>query len=145
MTRAVTGAAGTLLAAYGIFLLLTRQDVTQIAGAVVWLVAGVLVHDAVLAPLVLAAGWVGARLLPRPARAPAAVGFVVIGSVTLLAVPVLGRFGARSDNPTLLDRPYGAGWLLIAGLVTAAVVGASVVRSRHRAAPTDAAPDPEGD
>ena len=49
------------------------------------------------------------------------VGFVVLGSVTLLAMPVLGRFGARPDNPTLLDRDYSVGlagagrrWSLVA-------------------------------
>ena len=51
-------------------------------------------------------------LLPRAARAPAVVGFVVLGSVTLLAVPVLGRFGARPDNATLLDRDYVVGWVV---------------------------------
>ncbi len=45
----------------------------------------------------------------QAAKAPAVVGCVVLGSVTLLAVPVLGRFGERSDNPTLLDRNYTAG------------------------------------
>ena len=59
---------------------------------------------------------------------------MVLGSVTLLAVPVLGRFGARADNPTLLDRPYTAGWLLLAGLVLTSVVVATVVRARRRAA-----------
>ena len=53
-----------------------------------------------------------ARGCPRSVRAPAAVALVVLGSVTLLAVPVLGRFGARPDNPTLLDRDYSAGWLV---------------------------------
>ena len=41
---------------------------------------------------------------------------MVLGAVTLLAVPVLGRFGAQPDNPTLLDRAYGPGWLVLAGL-----------------------------
>jgi hypothetical protein len=59
------------------------------------------------------------------------VGLVVLGSVTLLAVPVLGRFGARDDNPTLLDRHYGTGWLVVAGLVVLAVAVAGLVRSRH--------------
>lgn len=145
MSRAVTGVVGVLLVAYGVVLLLTRQEPDQVASAGVWLAAGVVLHDAVLAPLVLAAGFAGARLLPAQARGPAAAGLVVLGSVTLLAVPVLGRFGARSDNPTLLDRPYGTGWLLLAGLVFATVVGASVVRSRHGVAPPDAAPDSEGD
>ena len=99
---------------------------------VLWLAGGVVLHDGVLALVVLAVGTVAVRLLPRPAKAPAVVGFVVLGSVTLLAVPVLGRFGARSDNPTLLDRDYTVGWLVLAGLVLVGVVTASLVGSRRR-------------
>jgi hypothetical protein len=59
------------------------------------------------------------------------VAAVVLGSVTVLAVPVLGRFGERSDNATLLDRDYTAGWLVLALFTVAAVVVASVLRSRR--------------
>ena len=71
-------------------------------------------HDLVLAPLVIVARGRGGEAAPRAWRAPAAAALVVLGSVTLLAIPVLGRFGARADNPTLLDRSYWAGWALIA-------------------------------
>ena len=79
-----------------------------------------MLHDVVLAPLViLAVAWSARAGCPRPWRAPAVVALVVLGSVTLLAVPVLGRFGARPDNPTLLDRHYVAGWLGLLALVVA--------------------------
>ena len=71
---------------------------------------------------------VGARVVPGGFRAPAAAGLVVLGTVTLLAVPVLGRFGARPDNPTLLDRHYTLGWLVLAAVVLLAVVVAGLVR-----------------
>ena len=58
-------------------------------------------------------------------------GFVVLLSVTLLVVPAIGRFGARADVPSLLNRPYGALWLVFAGLVLLVVVVASLLR-RHR-------------
>ena len=58
---------------------------------VLWLAGGVVLHDGVLALVVLAVGAVAVRLLPQAAKAPAVVGFVVLGSVTLLAVPVLGQ------------------------------------------------------
>ncbi len=63
-------------------------------------------HDFVLTVGVLVAGALSLRLLPEPAKAPAVVGMVVLGALTLVAFPVLGGFGARDDNPTLLDRPY---------------------------------------
>lgn len=132
-TRIALGAVGVLVAAYGAWLLLTRQDAEQVRSAAVWLVAGVLLHDVVLAPVVVLLGLLLSRVTPPAARAPVAVGAVVLGTVTLMAVPVLGRFGARPDNPTLLDRDYTAGWLVLAGVVVAVVVVATLVRARRRA------------
>jgi hypothetical protein len=71
------------------------------------------------------------RWLPSAARMPAAAGLVVLGTLTVVAIPFLGRFGAREDNPTLLDRNYVGGYLVVVALVVICVVVASVVRSRH--------------
>jgi hypothetical protein len=54
------------------------------------------------------------------------MGLLVLGSLTIMAIPVLGRFGARPDNPTLLDRNYTAGWLVVAGLTLVAVLAGMV-------------------
>jgi hypothetical protein len=124
------GALGVLAGVYGGWLVLSRGH--DLLNLVLWLAGGVVLHDGVLAMIVLVVGTVAVRLLPRAAKAPAVVGAIVLGSVTLLAVPVLGRFGARSDNPTLLDRHYTVGWLVLAGLVLVGVVTASLVGSRRR-------------
>jgi hypothetical protein len=129
-TRLALGALGVAGAAYGAWLAVSRGHAHL--DLAVWLAGGVVLHDGVLALAVLLVGGVALRVLPEAARAPAVVGFVVLGSVTLLAVPVLGRFGARADNPTLLDRGYWAGWLVRAGLTVGAVVAVSLVRSRRR-------------
>ena len=42
---------------------------------------------------------------------------VVLATVTVTAIPVLGRFGARPDNLTILPRNYVLGWLVLAALV----------------------------
>ena len=130
LLRGVIGAVGVVVGAFGAWLLLSRQDLDQLTSAATWLVVGVVLHDAVLAVATLLLGATALRLLPRAARAPAVVGFVVLGSVTLVAVPVLGRFGARDDNATLLDRDYTAGWLVLTLLTLAAVVVAAGLRSR---------------
>ncbi len=122
--RVGLGALGVLLAAYGGWLLLSRQDFAGNLDAVLWLAGGVVVHDLLLAPAVLALCWVGARLLPPLARPAAAAGLVVLGSLTLLAVPFLGGFGRDNapDNATLLDRDYTAGYLVLVALVLLGVV-----------------------
>ena len=128
--RVLLAGLGVLVGGYGAFLLLSRQDPDQLLNAALWLVSGVVLHDFVLAPLVLGLVVVGARLVPAVGRAPVAAGLVVLGTATVFAIPVLGTFGQRSDNPTLLDRDYTAGWFAVAGVVLLATVVATLLRSR---------------
>jgi hypothetical protein len=128
--RAGAMLAGILAAAYGGWLLLdlgwanTRSTLT-------WLIGGVVLHDAVFAPLVIAVALVVLRLVPSERLAPLVVVLVILVPVTLAGIPELGRFGARADNSTLLDRPYWLGWSVMVTLVVAGVlVGAVVTRRR---------------
>jgi hypothetical protein len=132
VVRVVLGAVGVLVGLYGAWLLLDRTGTDQLVSAVVWLGGGVALHDAVLAPVVVVAGVLVARLLPPALRAPLAVVGVVVGSVTLLAVPVIGGFGRRPDNPTLLDRDYAAGWLVVVAVVVVVVGCGTLVGERRR-------------
>jgi len=131
MIRWIIGIAGLAVVGYGGWLLLARQDADQILDAGVWLVSGVLLHDVALTALVLLAA-LAVGVLPGSSRAPAAVALVVVGSLTVLAFPVLGRFGERDGNPTHLDRSYLTGWLVLVALTIVIVVAAGVVRSRKR-------------
>lgn len=126
--RAGIGLAGVALAVLGLRLLL-QEDLADLADATIWLGAGVLAHDALIAPATLVIVYVAMRVFPTWLIRPAAVGFVVLATVTLGAIPVLGRFGARPDNPTLLDRNYLLGWILFAAIV---VVSVATVAVRQR-------------
>ncbi|MCG5432356.1 hypothetical protein LV457_08620 [Mycobacterium sp. MYCO198283] len=122
--RAVLLVAGLALGGYGAALLVDHPP--AVLGTVaVWALAGLLVHDALLAPLWSALGWAGRRILPRGWWAPVGVGALCTVVLVLLAVPVFDRPGARPTNPTVLDRDYpaGLGWALAAvwGGVVAAV------------------------
>ena len=122
--RAVLGAAGGLLTAYGVWLLLSRQDLERNLDVALWLAGGVLVHDVLLGSVVIVVSLLATRLLPAVARPAAGAGLVVLGSLTLLAVPFLGGFGRENapDNPTLLDRDYTAGYLVLVATVIIVVV-----------------------
>jgi hypothetical protein len=124
------GAVGVVLALVGVWHLL-GNGFADLAATVAWLVGGVVAHDALIAPLVVLLGVGLLPRLPSWGRGPVVAGFVVLLTVTLTAVPVLGRFGAKPDDPWLLPRPYGALWLGFALVVVAAVVGASVLRRRR--------------
>ena len=134
--RIAIGAIGGAFVAYGAWLALTRQDLGQLMEVGVWLAAGVIAHDAVIAGAVLLVALVGRRLLPSAAQAPAAIALILWGTTTLAVIPVLGRFGARPDNPTLLDRPYLASWLALTAATVVMVVVVSLWRARrsHHAA-----------
>jgi len=131
--RLAIGSVGLLIGLYGAYLLLSRQDHDQLVSAAIWLASGVVLHDVVLAPVVLVVVAVGARVVPPGFRAAAVAGLVVLGSATIFAIPVLGAFGERPDNPSLLNRHYWVGWLVLSALVVAAVVVAGVrARARSR-------------
>ena len=115
-TRVPIGAVGLVMAAFGLLRLL-QHDRPGIVDAVLWLAGGVVVHDALVAPLTILAVVVGVRVVPRRLWRVAAAGLVVLLTVTVTAIPVLGSWGARPDNPTLLDRHYVLGWCLLAGVV----------------------------
>lgn len=117
---------GVAVGGYGVFRLL-ELGWANLTATLVWLAGGVILHDAVLAPATIAVAALGMSVLPARLRGPAAGGLLVLGTVTLTAVPVLGRFGARPDNPTLLDRDYTTGWLVVVALVLAGMAVMSAV------------------
>ncbi len=128
--RLAIGAVGALVMAYGAFLALTRQDLPQLVEIFIWLGAGLLVHDGLIAGAVLLFGLIGRRFVPEAWRAPTTVAVVVWGAVTIVGLPMLGRFGARSDNATLLDRPYLPAWLAVLAVTVVVVLVAGALRSR---------------
>jgi hypothetical protein len=121
--RLLLGAAGFALAGYGAWLLRP-----QLPYAAAWLIAGPVLHDAVVAPLVALTGLALGRLLPgRVWRRWVAGGLAVTGTLLLIAVPLVWRPHAAPPNPGLHDRGYAgslAVWLaaLWAGVLLAALV-----------------------
>lgn len=130
--RGLALAAGLAAAAYGGWLLL-GLGWANTRSTLVWLVGGVVLHDGVFAVAVMAVALVALRLVPTDRLAPWVVALVILVPVTLVGVPELGRFGARADNPTLLDRPYWLGWSVMVTLVVVAVLVGAVATRRRRA------------
>lgn len=132
--RVLLAASGAAAAAVGARAL-AAEGVDGFVSATWWLAGGVVLHDGVLAPLTVLVGMVVVMAVPGRYRAPIVAGGMVLGTVTIMAIPVLGRFGARPDNPTLLDRDYVGGWLVLAGLTLIVVVAWIVLgawRDRRR-------------
>lgn len=130
LLRAALGAAGLLLLGVGARHLARLRDPLD---ALEWLAGAVLLHDAVLAPLIMAAGLLVTAL---PARRVLRAVLMTGGALTLVALPALLRPGPPA-NPSVLPLPYGRNLLLLLGLallagVTSALIARGVRRGRRR-------------
>ncbi|MGW5377028.1 hypothetical protein ACWESM_16405 [Nocardia sp. NPDC003999] len=103
--RAALLVTGIGLGWYGITALLSFAP-AELLSVVAWFCGGILLHDAVFAPLSAAIGLGARRILPSGWWAPAACGAVCTVTLTVIAAPVVGRRHAMPDNPTVLDRAY---------------------------------------
>ncbi|MFL6062247.1 MAG: hypothetical protein ACJ72E_13520 [Marmoricola sp.] len=142
--RGVLVVLGVGTGAYGAHLLLDLGTDNLLATGR-WLIGGVVLHDGILAPVTIAVALVATKVWHR-VPAPLVVGAVVIGTVTAVAIPVLGKPGLRPDNPTLLDRNYALGWWGLVA-VTAVAVVVAILRERRtssRASADDEEPVPGG-
>ena len=97
-----------------------------------WIVGGVLAHDAVLAPLVVVLGVIAARAWRPRARGAIAIAFILWATVSAAVANVLLQVGGRPDNPSLMNRPYVLAWVIFT-LVLLAATAVAVARGRVKA------------
>jgi hypothetical protein len=129
--RVTTGAAGVALIGVGVFPLMDVRDLTDV---LVWLGGAVVVHDLVIAPVVLLAGLL---LVRDGARRPVRGTLLVMGALTAVALPVLLRPG-RTANSSVLPLDYPRNWLIALGAVAAVTAIWSTVRGLGRKRRPDA-------
>ncbi|MFI1307664.1 hypothetical protein [Streptomyces sioyaensis] len=113
--RVVAGAAGVALMGVGVSLVTDIRDPLDV---LVWLGGAVLLHDAVIAPFVLLAGWV---LVRGGGRGPVRGALLVAGALTTVALPVLLRPG-KTANASVLPLDYPRNWLIAVVTVAAVTV-----------------------
>jgi hypothetical protein len=112
--RVVLIGVGLVIGGYGAVLVWENPPVIIIR-IVVWALVGVVLHDAVFAPLCVALGFTGRRLIPGRWWPPVAVAAFCSVVLVFLAIPVYGKPGMRPDNMTVLDRNYPLGlWISLA-------------------------------
>ncbi|MEH0580974.1 MULTISPECIES: hypothetical protein [Streptomyces] len=123
--RALIGAGGLVLMGVGGSLLL---DVRDLADVLIWLGGAVVLHDALIAPLVLLVGLVVVR---GGVRGPVRGGLLVAGALTAVALPVLLRPGPRA-NSSVLPLDYSRNWLLLLAAVATVTALVLAVRALGR-------------
>ena len=117
-------AVGAGLVGYGALLLVTTLTPSSLLALAVWLVAVVVVHDGVIAPVesaVHARWWRRADRRPDAVTAVAQIGFVTGAVLSLYVLPEVWALGRGPTNPTILVGDY-ATRLLVVWAVIALVV-----------------------
>ncbi|MFD9333042.1 hypothetical protein ACFWBF_01270 [Streptomyces sp. NPDC060028] len=109
------GAAGLLLIGIGARQVAVLPDPVDV---LVWLGGAIVLHDGLIAPLVLA---VGLFLPARPARGVLRGALLTAGCLVLVTSPLMLRPEGRA-NPTVLPLAYGRNLALVLAAV-AAVTG----------------------
>lgn len=126
LTRAALALLGLFLLGVGGWHLAELRDPFQ---ALEWLAGAVVLHDAVIGPLVLVVGLLAGLL---PARGAVRATLITAGALTLIALPALLRPG-RPANPSVLPLPYARDLLLLLALTAGVGVAAAVLgRWRRR-------------
>lgn len=129
----ISAAAGWAVMAFGLRGAVVNRIDTRPRDLARFFVGGALIHDLVVAPLVIVAGVTLARIVPGRVRATVQVALVVSGIVALFSYPAVRAFGLATRNPTSLPHNYTVNLLIVLGVVwaTAAVV---VIRKLRTAA-----------
>jgi hypothetical protein len=131
MLRWTLGAIGVLMGLWGAWLMLPEVSPSLL----IWLGGGVLVHDALVAPLVGVTGLVLARRLGPVWRTPVAVGLVLSAVLALLAFPLIARPSADVENPGLHDQNHPLGLTLALLVVWAGAAAVALARQHWAARP----------
>ncbi|MEO6700188.1 MAG: hypothetical protein ABI140_02480 [Jatrophihabitantaceae bacterium] len=126
--RMALGGIGILVIGYGVLRLLTDAKDTKPSELVVWLVGSLLVHDAIIAPLVIGIGWLLSRYVPDRARAFVQAGLVTGGLISAIGVLLIWRQGKTSARSlALLQQNYLAHLLVLLAIVAAGTLGCYLI------------------
>lgn len=125
-------AAGALVMAYAVAGALFDGDVNKV-GVVLFLVAVLVLHDAVFLPLVIGAGALIGRFVPVRWQSTTRVAALISLAVSVVAMPLVLGFGRSPDNPSALPLPYGRGLIVILIVILIGSLGARKGMERRRA------------
>lgn len=126
----LSAAAGWVVIGIGLRGIFQHSLDTRPANLAKFVVGGALLHDLLIAPLVLLAAVALARRVPDRARATVTAALVVTGVVALFSYPLVRAYGLAANNPTSLPHNYTVNLMVVLGIVWAVAAGVLVVRLR---------------
>lgn len=130
----VCAAVGLAITGFGVGGLVTQLEGPALMSWLKVAGGGLVAHDLLFAPLVVAGSVLLVRVVPASVRAPVQGALIVSCALIAIAIPVVGGYGRLANNPSLLPSDhYG---LRLAGALAAVwAVAAVVVWMRTRGRP----------
>jgi hypothetical protein len=136
--RIILAVAGIALGAFGVFRLLTEMPTYSLLILSVWLIAALVIQDAILAPSVVGVGWLLRRYVPDRGRRHLQVALIMSALITAIAVPMIFLRGSQPAVKALLLRNYGFNLILIIAIIGVISLILYAVRvARDRSAPVN--------
>ena len=129
----ISAAAGWVVIAYGLRGIFQHSLDTRPAQLARFVVGGALLHDLVVAPLVIVAGVAVARAVRGRNRPVVQAALVVTAIVALFSYPLVRAYGLATNNPTSLPHDYARNLLVVLTAVWVAAAGAIAVRRAGKA------------
>lgn len=126
--RIILAIAGILLGLFGAYRFFTEIPLPNLIALAVWMVAALLIHDGVLSPLVVGIGYLLRRFVPDRGRRYLQAALIMIGVVTVIAVPMIYLRGSQPAVKALLLQNYGANLTVIIAIIAAMTLTLYAVR-----------------
>jgi hypothetical protein len=127
----VCAAVGWALIGVGVRGIFTHRLDTRPANLARFVVGGALLHDLVVAPLVIIVGVLLARVFRGRGRAGVqAVAFSTV-IIALFAYPLVRSYGRAAHNPSSLPHNYAVNLLVVLGIVWVIMSVVGIVRWRR--------------
>jgi hypothetical protein len=126
----ISAAAGWAVIGWGVYGIFSNRLDTRPANLAKFVVGGALLHDLLVAPLVILAGVLLARAVPGRARGPVQAALAVSAIVALFAWPLVRAYGLAAHNPTSLPHNYALNLVIVLGIVWATAGAAILLKSR---------------
>jgi hypothetical protein len=126
----ISAGVGWAVIAWGLRGVFMHSLDTRPANLAKFVVGGALLHDLIVAPVVLLAGVALARAVPSRARSVVQAALAISAIVALFSYPLVRAYGLAAHNPTSLPHNYGANLLIVLGVVWAAAAGIVIARLR---------------
>ena len=136
----ISAAAGWAVIAFGVRGIFEKTIDTRPSQLARFVVGGALIHDLLVAPLVIAVAVAITKVVPGRSRAALQATLIVSAVVALFAYPLVRGYGHATHNPTSLPHDYAANLAAVLGIVWA--VAAVVVLTRLRGGAKQTLPPP---